>query len=128
MNNLIAQYPAEGIMKTNDFGNSKYYAIPCQCGNTDDEIRVEVEADDCGVTIHHWVKVKSNWWSTPTRYKWINGLLHRIKITYNVWLNGYVEYESWTILNRQQTINYSNMLIQASKDVEHFRDQNTHKS
>ena len=122
MLNLSAQEPAEGIMKTNDFGDSKLYMVPCQCGNTEDEICIEVEADDTGVTVHHWVKVKTAWWDTPTKYKWINGLLHRIKMTYSIWINGYLEYESWTMMNQQQTFNYAYTLKRASDDVRKFRE------
>lgn len=124
MNNLIPQIPAEGIMKTNDFGDSACYTVSCQCGNTDDEIRFEVEADDHSVTVHHWVKVKTVWWDEPTRYRWINGLIRRLKITYKLWIHGYVEYESWTMLNQQQAINYSNVLKKASLDVVQYREKN----
>ena len=46
MNNMTAQEPAEGIMKTNDFGDCIFYTIACQCGDTDDAIRIEVEAEE----------------------------------------------------------------------------------
>lgn len=119
---MTAQEPAEGIMKTNDFGDSKLYLISCQCGNTEDEIRVDVEADDHGVTVHHWVTVKTSQWDQPTRFGWINGLLHRVKMTYTLWVKGYLEYESWTIMNSQQTFNYAYTLKKATDDVRQFRE------
>jgi hypothetical protein len=119
---MNAQEPAEGIMKTNDFGQYKFYSVACQCGNNDDEIRIEVEAEDTGVTVHHWVKVKTSWWDTPTRFSWINGLLHRVKMTYTLWIKGYLEYESWTMMNAQQTFNYAYTLKKASDDVQQFRE------
>ena len=125
MTNSTPQEPAEGILKTHDFGNSKVYTVACSCGNSDDNIDIDIEADDCGVTVHHHVKVKTSWWDTPTHYSFINGFLHRVKMTYNLWINGYLEYESWTIMTPQQTINYAHTLTQASEDVQKFRE--THK-
>ena len=127
MPNIIAQDPAEGIMKSNDFGDSIYYVVQCQCGNPEDEIRIEVEADDTGVTVHHWVKVKTAWWDEPTKFKFINGLIHRIKMTYSIWVNGYLEYESWTMMTPQQTFNYAYTLKRASDNVIQFRKAHKRK-
>lgn len=117
------QLPAEGILLHKDFGDSKFYVVPCDCGNPDDEIRFEVEADDCGVTVHHWVKVKTDWWSNPTKFNFINRLWYRLKVTWTVWTKGYVEYESWTIMSRQQALNYAWTVNQATRDVEQFRKE-----
>lgn len=132
------QTPAEGIMLHKDHGSSKFYKVSCECGNSDDEIMFDVEADDYGVTAHHYVKVKSNWWDetwskdydieNPVR-RWlqnnaahaVNTLIHRVKITWKLWVHGYVEYEAWTMMSKQQTLNYGNTLLKAVDDVEAFR-------
>jgi hypothetical protein len=119
---MDAQEPAEGILKTNDYGDSKFYLITCQCGNSEDEIRVEVEAEDTGVSVHHWVKVKTARWGRPTQCDWLNGLIHRFKMTYSLWINGYLEYESWTMMSPQQTFNYAYTLKRATDDVRQFRE------
>lgn len=120
--NTYNQTPAEGILLHKDFGSSKFYRVPCDCGNGDDEISFDVEADDSGVTAHHYVKVKSNWWSDQGIF---GGLLTRLKITWTLWTKGYVEYEAWTMMTKQQTINYAHTLLSAAEDVEKFRkDQN----
>jgi hypothetical protein len=121
---MIYQPPADGIMKTMDLGDSKFYVVSCQCGNTDDDIRVNVEADDCGVSVHQWVTVTTTYWDTPTKFNWINGILHRIKMTYSLWIKGYLEYESYTILSSQQAFNYSHTLLHAVNDVKKFREEN----
>lgn len=137
--NNTPQIPAVGIMKTSDFGDAKFYKIACTCGNTDDDIAVEVEADEHGVTTHVWTKVKTDWWSDrwqkrydydneflqDIHWHWIgflNGLWNRLKITWKIWTTGYLEYESWTILNKQQTLNLSEVLKQSVQDVETFYD------
>lgn len=119
---MTPEKPAEGILKTHDFGDSKFYTIPCSCGNPDDEIDLEIEADECGVTVHHYVKTKTEYWSEPTKLTWLNGLIRRIKLTWNIWLYGYVEMHTYTILSEQSTLNYSETLKQAIQDVKNFRE------
>lgn len=120
---MIAQVPAEGILKSNDYGYSKFYTIPCACGDHEDDIKLEVEAEVTGVTVHHWVTVKTDSWSTPTKFRYINSLLHRIRLTYNLWFHGNIKYEAWTVMNKQQALNYSEVLKQAIEDVTKFRNK-----
>jgi hypothetical protein len=117
------QKPAEGILLHRDYGDAYYYRIPCDCGNPDDDLHLEVEADDCGVHVSHYVKVKTNWWDTPTRFYYVNSLIHRLKLTWQLWVKGYLEYEATTILTKQQAFNYAYTLNQAVKNVEEFRKE-----
>jgi hypothetical protein len=117
------QKPAEGIVLTQDFGDSKFYTVLCSCGNSDDELRLEVEADDFGVTVHVWTTTKSKWWDNA----WYNRLLNKVKMTWNIWTKGYVEVESWTLLNRQAAFNFAETLKTATNDVEEFRKQRNEK-
>ena len=118
---MIPQEPAEGVLKINDFGSSKFYLVACQCGNPDDDIRLEIEADDHTVSVHQWTRVKTNWWATPTKFVWLNGVIHRIRLTYELWIKGQLEYESYTLMNSQQAINYARTLTQAVDDVQKYR-------
>jgi hypothetical protein len=113
------QKPAEGILLNNDFGVSKFYTVPCSCGNTDDEINVEVEADDAGVTVHVWTTTKSKWWSNL----WYERFFNKLVMTWEIWTKGYVKVESWTMLNRQAAYNFAETLKSATNDVEEFRKQ-----
>ena len=112
------QTPVEGILLHKDYGKCKFYKVPCECGNGDDEITFDVEADDYGVTAHFYVKVKSNWWDSQTN-AWTS-FTKRVKQTWDLWVHGYVEYESWTLMSRQQTLNFAATLESAVKDVEVF--------
>ena len=133
------QVPAEGILKMSDHGDSKFYHIACSCGNVDDAVTMEVEADECGVTVHFWNKVKTDWWNETWKkrydidneflqdihWHWIgflNGFWDRLKLTWKIWTKGYLEKESWTILNEQQALNLSEVLKQSITDVKTFRD------
>ena len=120
--------PAEGILKQNDFGNSKFYRISCQCGDPQHDITLEVEAEDTGVNVNHYVKVKTDWWSKPTPFYWLNSIIHRVKLTWNIWIKGYLELESSTMMTEQQTFNYALALNEAIKDVKQFRKENLKKS
>ena len=46
------QTPAQGIMKLNDFGDSVWYKVDCSCGQDDDAIEFEVEADPTGIFVN----------------------------------------------------------------------------
>jgi hypothetical protein len=137
---LTPQMPAEGILVHRDFGDSKFYAILCECGNESDTITMEVEADESNVSINLWTKVKTDWWNKAWRERYdienpilqkvhwsvvdlLNGVWHRIKLTHSIWVKGYYEMESWTVLTRQQAINLSNVLVTATDDVVKFREE-----
>ena len=132
------QIPAEGIMLTNDFGNSKMYQIACQCGSNDDLIHMNIEADDDGVNVHVWTTVRIPVWKDGWRKRydientflqdlhWLgidlaNGLWSRIKHTWRLWVTGTLEYESTTILNEQQALNLADTLARSVDDVKTFR-------
>ena len=107
---IVAQPPAEGIMKTNDWGNSKVYRITCECGNTDCDHNVWVEADDCGIVVTIYTTGKTNFWS---RTRW-----HHI---WTLLTKGYIDTESSVHLNKQQALNYAETLKSAISDVEEFK-------
>ena len=66
MKDLKPQIPAEGIMKTSDWGNSKMYKIQCTCGNDDDSIEFMVEADDLDmITVTTFTTQKTAYWEYP---------------------------------------------------------------
>jgi hypothetical protein len=141
MKDLKPQIPAVGIMKTSDWGNSKMYKIQCTCGNDDDSIEFMVEADDLDmITITTFTTQKTAYWDRPfdlsetykiknaflssIAYGWLiflNGLHHRLKMTWNLWFDGYLKYQQSTIMSRQQALNYAEALKSAIKDCEEFR-------
>lgn len=140
MKNLKPQIPAVGIMKTCDWGNSKMYAVHCECGNDDDTITFMVEADEYNVTVTTFTTQNTAYWDRPfdvsTTYKinnsflssvayetlsFLNGFNHRIKMTWNLWFNGYLKYEQSTLMTEQQTLNYAETLKAAIKDCQAFR-------
>lgn len=114
---MEAQTPAEGILKRNDWGDAKWYQVPCECG-CDNHHEVEVEADDCDITVTVHTKVKTNVWT------W-GGLKTRVAQTWTLWTRGYLEYEASICLGQQQALNYAETLKSAMKDVEEFRKQRT---
>jgi len=141
---LKPQIPAVGIMQTNDWGNSKMYAIKCECGNDDDDIEFMVEADEFNVTVTTFTTQKTAYWDRPfdlsetykienaflssIAYSWLsflNGLHHRLKMTWNLWFDGYLKYQQSTIMSEQQTLNYAEALKAAVKDCYEFRKQLT---
>jgi hypothetical protein len=148
MKDLKLQIPAVGIMKTSDWGNSKMYKIQCTCGNDDDNIEFMVEADDLNmITVTTFTTQKTAYWDRPfdvsNTYKiknsflssiayetlsFLNGFQHRIKMTWNLWFNGYLKYQQSTIMTEQQTLNYAETLNAAIKDCQEFRKRHDEKN
>ena len=137
---MKAQTPAEGILKTNDWGNSKWYKVVCGCGQPDHSINFEVEADECGVNVNTYVTVKTDYWSESVKKRydidnpylqeldWVvkdiwNGLVTRLKLTWTVWTKGYVKTESTITMTSQQALNYAETLKSAIDDVKKFQSK-----
>lgn len=139
------QTPAEGILKRNDFGDSKFYQIVCGCGQDCHDHNVEVEADETGVNVNIYITAKSNYWHEPVKkvydidsawaqeFDWfwkdiINGLVRRIKTTWEVWTTGAVKVETTIAMSEQQAINYAETLKASVKDVQEFRKTKMEKN
>lgn len=135
---MKAETPAEGILKTHDWGNSKWYKVVCGCGQPDHEINFEVEADDTGVNVSTYATVKSDYWTETVKKRYnidnpywqeldwtikdiINGFVTRLKLTWTVWTKGYIQCETVVTMTEQQTLNYAETLKQAVNDVKEFR-------
>lgn len=141
---MKAQQPAEGVLKRGDFGNSKYYQVVCNCGQEYHDHNVEVEADETGVNVNIYVTPKTDYWSElvakrydidnpwAQEFDWavkdiINGLWTRIKLTWAIWVHGYIRTETTIALTEQQALNYAETLKTAITDVKAFRTQATTK-
>ncbi len=132
------QTPAEGIMMTRDFGDSKFYKIVCGCGQDDHSIDFEVEASDTGINVNTYVTTKTDYWSESIKKRydidnpylqeldWAikdiwNGLIIRLKLTWTIWTKGYIKTESTIAMTEQQTLNYAETLKSAIQDVKDFK-------
>ena len=135
---MKAEKPAEGILKTHDWGNSKWYSVVCGCGQPDHSLTVEVESDDTGVSINTYATVKTDYWSKSVKKRydidnpylqeldWAlkdiwNGLITRLKLTWSVWTRGCVQCETTILMSEQQALNYAETLKSAIKDVKDFK-------
>jgi len=137
---MKAQAPAEGILKTNDWGDSMWYHVVCGCGQLDHAINFEVEADECGVNVNTYVTVKTDYWSESIKKRydidnpylqeldWTvkdiwNGLVTRLKLTWTIWVKGFVKTESTITMSSQQALNYAETLKSAIDDVKKFQSK-----
>ena len=114
---MNTQTPAEGILKHNDWGDSKVYRITCECGSTECDHNVWVEADDNGVEVTIYTTSRTNFW---TKTRW-----------YHIWTlltKGYIDTQSTVCLKRQGALNYAETLKSAIIDVEDFRTERKEKS
>jgi len=109
---MNAQTPAEGILKTGNFGDSMCYRVVCGCGQPDHEHNVWVEADETGVNVTIYATVKSPFWS-----------MNRLKQIWHLITKGYLEHETVVTMSQQQALNYAETLKTAINDVKEFRKQ-----
>lgn len=133
------QQPADGILRKRDFGSSIFYKVVCECGNSDCEMdfEIEIEPELQDIAMNLWVEPKTDWWRNIIKeyhepmyenswlysidYKIrsiINGLYHRINITYQLWTNGYIRYYHTILLNKQQAYNFSETIKRAIIELE----------
>lgn len=107
---MKAEKPANGILKQNDWGESIWYYVTCDCLDPDCAHTVNVEADDYSVTVHIYTKTTTQFWS-KNRWRQIWQILKK----------GYAEMETTVILNEDQAYNYAEALINATNDVKMFK-------
>ena len=107
---LIAETPARGILKVNEWGSSKMYKVVCECGSDDCTHIIDIEAEDTGVTVTIYTTTRTNFWSM-SRWKHIWTLL----------VNGHVDFETNIHLSEQSALNYGETLKQAVQDVKNFK-------
>jgi hypothetical protein len=137
---MIAQTPARGILQHKSYGDVMTYRIDCECEDPDCSHYIWVEADEHDVTCILYTTQKTDWWSNTVEprydiendllqwYNWAwtgfwNGLMTRLRLTKNIWFDGYVKYERSITLSEQTTLNYSATLKNAMQSVKDFRNK-----
>lgn len=137
---MKAQTPAEGILLVNEWGPSKMYKVVCGCGQEWHEHTIDVEANDTGVDVTIYGTVKTDYWTETfkpnvgidnvwleefdsTWKSLVNGLIRRVKMTWELWTTGAITVETTVAMSKQQALNYAETLKSAVKDVEEFRKQ-----
>ena len=105
---MKAETPSRGILKINDWGDSKMYKAVCSCGDDDCSHTIDIEADnEVNVTIY--TRTRTNFWS-KTRWSHIWSLLTQ----------GHADFETTIVLDKQAALNYADVLKSAINDVETF--------
>jgi hypothetical protein len=107
---MTPELPAQGILKRNDWGDAMAYQVVCECGDSNHDHNVWIEAEDHNITVTTYTQQKSKWWS-----------MNRWQTMWILLTRGYVEYEASIIMTQQQAINYAETLKKAVEDVETFK-------
>jgi hypothetical protein len=135
---MKSETPALGIMKTGEFGDSKFYKVVCGCGQPDHSIDFEVESCDTGINVNTYLTTKTDYWSESLKKRYdidspwlqeldwiikdtVNGLITRLKLTWNIWIKGYIQCETTIAMTEQQALNYAETLKSAIQDVKSFK-------
>lgn len=135
------QTPALGIMKTGEYyDGTQSYRVACSCQHPDDDINfwIEYEEGFDHITVQTYLTHRTPWYARLWEWDvceiestWlagivdsvqslVNGLHHRLRVTYEVWVRGYVKYESTTILEREQARNYAHAILDGIERLEKF--------
>ena len=137
---MKAQTPAEGIMKTHEWGHSKMYKVTCSCGQPYHDHDIDVEADETGVSVDIYTTMKTDYWTETVDMRYdienvamqeahwffvglINSTIRKLKLTWELWTTGAVTAETTVHMTEQQALNYAETLKSAAKDVKEFRDK-----
>jgi hypothetical protein len=107
---LTPQEPAVGVLKHNDWGDTKTYFVQCDCGNDSCSHDVWVEAEGTGVNVTIYANVTTRW-NEKSRWKQMWQLL----------TTGYTDYQTSLFMDEQTTLNYAATLQNAMKDVKELR-------
>jgi hypothetical protein len=135
---MKAETPAEGIMKTGEYGDSKFYKVVCGCGQSDHDVDFEVEADETGVNVNTYITAKTDYWTETVKKRYdidnpylqeldwtlkdiVNGFFRRLKMTWEIWTQGYVTTQTTIAMSEQQALNYAETLKSAIQDVKDFK-------
>ena len=108
---MKAETPAQGILKTNTWGDAMAYHVVCDCGQPDHSHNLWVEAEDTGITVTIYADVKSPWWK-----------FNRFKQMWQLLTTGYLQYETVLTMNEQTALNYAETLKKSINDVKTFRE------
>lgn len=109
---MKAEKPAQGVLKTSDFGLAMFYHIHCDCGSDECAHDIEVEADDVCVQVHIHHTQHTKWWE---RNRW--------RQIWQIITQGYVEMQTTIVLDEQTALNYSAILKEAMQQVKQFREK-----
>lgn len=141
---MKAEKPAEGILKRSEWGSSKGYQVVCSCGQEYHDHYVEVEADECGISVDITTTLKTDYWTETVDMRYdienvalqethwfvvnlINNTIRKIKLTWELWTRSAITMETTIHMNQQQALNYAETLKSAINDVEEFHKQRVAK-
>lgn len=138
---MKAQTPAEGIMKTHDWGHSRMYKVTCSCGQPYHDHDIDIEADPLiGVSVDIYTTVKTDYWTETIDMRYdienvalqeahwffvglINSTIRKLKLTWELWTTGAVTAETTVHMTEQQALNYAETLKSAVQDVQNFNKE-----
>jgi len=140
---LKSQVPAEGIMEICDYNSYKCYKVECNCGESTHSVTLDIESyDDGEIIVNHHVTETTDFWQdffnqhasyrikNPILFKLnfysrgiLNSLMHRLKLTWQVWISGSIKYHGSIVMSKQQALNYAETLKQAVYDVKDFTNR-----
>ena len=108
------KYISYKIMKVEEFKDSSYYRIACDCGTPEQDLEVEVEFDEYGIL---WLTLSgqhtvSDWWGHPS---WLGRMKKRIKLSLRLLFTGWFEANGEFLILREEHIDSIISFLQSVK-------------
>lgn len=96
---------SKGVMKTNDWGDSVWYKVNCDCDDDDHITTIEFEHDKefHYMTLNFYKKMiwTSRWGDIP----WYQRFWKRLTCSLKMFFTGWIEVEEYVILSDEEHIN-----------------------
>jgi hypothetical protein len=126
---MNAPEPLQGISKMYEYDNIKCFRVDCSCMSPEHNLIFDVEYDTelQDITSTTYVDVTTDYWSekfkptitTTNTFLYtiiysllsiVNSLALKLKITYNIWINGKITLSTGILMTKEQALNYSKIL------------------
>ena len=125
------QPPAIGIMKIMDTNSCKGYKIDCDCHFDDHSITTFISSEYYDISMETYITAAVLWdnpYSFKTSSIWLYSIYYsiaarlysfykKLKITKELWINGYVKYEHTILMNKQQAYNFAETIKQTIEEL-----------
>lgn len=108
--------PAQGIMKTADYGDAKSFRVACECTDPGHDVNAWIEIDSDReireITLGFYVETQTPFWSKG---------FNRFKAAWDLLVKGSHRSEHHLVLNRSSAENFAQAITDSIKEIEQWQ-------
>jgi hypothetical protein len=94
-------------MVTHEFKDAIFYRVACDCGDERCDLTLTLELDEHGIiflNIYKKLRASSYWGNYWNHFDFIRVFWNKIKMTFKIWTQGYIEVEESTVFQNEDHI------------------------